>query len=330
MYDHFIGIDWAQTNMAIARLTSKSEKPHVIDVPSDVKDLIIYLKSLKGKKIITFEESTASHWLYVSLKPFVDEVIVCDPYRNRLLREGAKNDKNDAIKLAQLLRGNMLKPVFHTGDEFIYLRKIVSGYEDMVKAGVRFKNQRSALFRAVGKDKREKTLEHPAEQFVLSGLELGLDSYELEKKRYGSKFLQISKQYTIIKKLQSIPGIGLINAVKIAAIVVDAKRFQDKSKFLAYCGLIKFDNISGGKVYGKRSPRCNRTLKGVFKNAVLSVLIAKTNNPLKGYYEFLIKEKNYPLHQARTAVTRKIAVFAYGVMKSGKELNYFGVLKQAN
>jgi len=195
---------------------------------------------------------------------------------------------------------------------------------------VRIKNQRSALFRAVGKDKRETTLEHPAEKFVLSGLELGLGNYELEKKRYEKKFLEISKQYTIVKKLQSIPGIGLIHAVKLAAIIIDAKRFKDKSKFLAYCGLIKFEDISGGKVYGKRTPRCNRTLKGVFKTAVIAVITERTNNPLKNYFEYLINEKKYPIHQARTAVARKIAVFTYGVMKSGKELNYFGVLKQAS
>ena len=53
MFDHYIGLDWAQSNMAIARMTAKSNKVHVIDVKADIGELIVYLKRLKGKKIIT-------------------------------------------------------------------------------------------------------------------------------------------------------------------------------------------------------------------------------------------------------------------------------------
>ncbi len=145
MYDHYIAVDWAQTNMAIARMTKSSEKIDVKDVPTSVKELKVYLNSLKGKKILTLEESATSQWLYVELKDSVDELIICDPYRNFLLSEGTKNDKIDAMKLVKLLRGGLLKPVFHSTDEMIYLRKIVSAYDDLVKMGVRLKNQRAAL-----------------------------------------------------------------------------------------------------------------------------------------------------------------------------------------
>ena len=60
--------------------------------------------------------------------------------RNRLLSEGVKTDRIDAEKLVQLLRARLLKEVFHSGHTFIYLRKVISGYEDTIKAGVRVKN----------------------------------------------------------------------------------------------------------------------------------------------------------------------------------------------
>ena len=47
-YDHYIGVDWSIKNMAIARMTAKSNKITVIDVPSDVKELQVYLGSLRG------------------------------------------------------------------------------------------------------------------------------------------------------------------------------------------------------------------------------------------------------------------------------------------
>ena len=45
------------------------------------------------------------------------------------------------------------------------------------------------------------------------------------------------------------------------------------------------------------------------------------NNIFKDYYEFLLKEKKYPEHNARHALARRIAVIALGVLKSGKRFN---------
>jgi hypothetical protein len=43
----------------------------------------------------------------------VARVLVCDPRRNALLKEGNKSDKIDARKLADLLRTGMVRPVYH-------------------------------------------------------------------------------------------------------------------------------------------------------------------------------------------------------------------------
>lgn len=322
MYNHYVAVDWAQSNMAIARMTSKSNEVSVVDVPSDVKELQIYLESLRGSKVLTFEETNTSQWLYTELKSYVDEIIVCDPYRNSLLSEGVKTDKIDARKLVTLLRANLLKPVFHTGDDFIYLRKLVSGYGDVIQAGVRLKNQRSSLFRSNGKDKdkKEEVLEHGAEQFVLEGLDQGIETYEKEKARYKNEFKKLSQKYAVIRNLKSLPGIGDIGALTIAAIVVDARRFKDKGNFLSYCGLIKLEKMSGGRSYGQRSPRCNRQLKSVFKTAALACVEAGGDkNPLRQYYDYLIKEKGRAEHNARHAIARRIAVLALGVLKTNKK-----------
>jgi hypothetical protein len=150
IYDHYIAIDWSDFNMAIARMTKKSNKITAIDVPSDIEDLKAYLKSLKGSKILAIEETTTSQWLYTELKEYVNRIFICDPHRNRLLSEGPKTDKIDARKLVQLLKAGLMKEVYHSTEKFLYLRRVVSGYEDLVKAGVRLKNQRSALLRACG------------------------------------------------------------------------------------------------------------------------------------------------------------------------------------
>ncbi len=149
-YEHYIAVDWSSRNMAIARMTGKTNKISVVDVASEVGELKVYLRNLRGSKVLTLEETTTSQWLYTELKGEVDRLVICDPVRNHLLSEGAKTDKIDASKLVQLLRSNLLKEVYHSSEEFLGLRRPVSGYEDVVRAGVRLKNQRYSLFRACG------------------------------------------------------------------------------------------------------------------------------------------------------------------------------------
>ena len=320
IYDHYIAIDWAAINMAIARMTKKSNKITVRDVPSDVAELQIYLKNLKGTKVLAIEETTTSQWLYTELKEYVDKLFICDPYRNSLLSEGPKTDKIDASKLVQLLKAGLMKEVYHSTKQFIYLRKLVSSYEDLVKAGVRLKNQRYSMLRVCGKTGYEKTdfkLTSRDEQYVLKSLDRQIKNYEQEKKEYTKEFARLAKKHPEIRHQKSIPGIGLINAVKIVARVVTPWRFANKGHYLSYSGLIKHEKISGGRSYGKKQPRYCRMMKSVYKSGVLAAI--RGNNPVNNYYEYLITDKNYPAYNARNKACRQLAIISFGVFKSGKK-----------
>ena len=316
-FDHYIAVDWSQSNMAIARLTNGSSKIKTLDVPANIEELKLYLKRLSGKKILTFEETTTSQWLYTELSAQVDEIVICDPYRNRLLSDGPKTDRIDAEKLVELLKAGLLKGVYHSGDQFIELRKFTSGYQDVVKAGVRLKNQRTALFRAEGKNTGGQ-LSHPMERFVLEGIEEGIEAYESRKKKYEKGFEQLRRKHKAISHLVGVPGIAEIGAVKIAATVVDPRRFDHKGRWLSFCGLVKHEKLSGGRSYGRRQSRYSRTMKSVFKTAAIAVINGESQNPLKVYYHYLMDQKGYAEHEARHALARRIAVVAWGVFKSGK------------
>ena len=320
IYDHFIAIDWSAINMAIARMTKKSNKITAVDVPSDIKELQFYLKNLKGTKILSIEETTTSQWLYTELKEYVDEVLICDPYRNSLLSEGPKTDKIDATKLVQLLKAGLMKEVFHSTDKFIYLRRLVSGYEDLIKAGVRIKNQRYSLLRVCGKTGKEGKgfkLDSREDQFVLEGLARQIQNHNAEKKSYIKEFQKLANKYPEIRHQKAIPGIGLINAVKIVARIVTPFRFADKGHYLSYAGLIKHEKISGGRSYGKKNPRFCRMMKSIYKSGVIAAIGG--NNFIGDYYEHLIKEKNYPVYNARNKACRRLATISFGVFKSGKK-----------
>ena len=316
-YDHYIAVDWSQRNMAIAVLRKDAEKSRVVDVPTSVPELKVLLRSLKGSKILTIEESSTSQWLYTELRDCVDRLIVCDPYRNRLLQDGPKNDKIDAMKLVVLLRNGQLKEVFHNGSEYFHLRKLVSSYSDIVRSMVRFKNQRAAVFIAQGKSKKCDSSEIGAESFSLEALDALIRVHEERLEKFTEEFKRLKKTNKLIRVLTTIPGIKEKSAVKLLAIVIDPRRFQTKGRFLSYCGLIRHEKKSGGKSYGTRKPRYSRSAKSIFKIAAVSCIgLGGKDNVFRKYYERL-KKRGIAEYNARHAVARRIAVVALGILKTG-------------
>lgn len=311
-YDHYIAVDWSMKIMAIARMTRKSTQVKVIERPSDIRELKEYLMVLRGTKILTIEETTSAQWLYVELHDVVDRIVVCDPYRNRLLSDGPKTDKIDAGKLCVLLKGGLLKEVFHTLEKDYRLRNLVSAYEDVVKAGVRLKNQRAALYRGEGMQRRQ-TFDDPTLRFIVEQIEEGLKWYSQTVACYETQFRRLNQRDKRIRRQKEIPGIGLKGSVKIVATVLDVRRFVDVRHYQSYCGLARHAKTSGGRNYGYRKPRFDHTLKSVYKTAATAVLNGK--NELRAYYNFL-REKGVAEHNARNAVARKIAAISYGILKN--------------
>jgi hypothetical protein len=70
-------------------------------------------QGLQGTLSVTFEEGTSAAWLHDLLQPHVCRLVICDPRKGDLLKDGNKSDRIDARKLADLLRTNQLKPVYH-------------------------------------------------------------------------------------------------------------------------------------------------------------------------------------------------------------------------
>ena len=316
-YDHIIAIDYAERNIAIARLTRKAKKPQVIEGCYAVKDLREYLKSLHGTKHLTIEETTTAQWLYCELRGYVDHMAICDPFHNKLLCSGAKNDRIDAAKLAMLARAGLLKEVYHSTDKLINLRRLVSSYQDVVVAGVRLKNQKSALYRQAGKSYRaSEPLEEPHTAFILERLNRGIEEYEEVKDEYISEFKKARRSDKRIKRLCKVPGIDVINAVRVLAMVIDARRFKKAGKYLAYCGLVLHCKDSGKRSYGKRRPRYCRVLKNVYKTAALAMM--RGSSDMSEYY-YMLLDRGVAEHNARHSMARQIAVATYGMLKHDTE-----------
>ena len=94
----YIGLDVHKEAVAIAVLNGAGKLVMESIVETKASTLLDFLQGLRGELHVTLEEGTWAAWLYDALKPHVAELVVCNPRRNALLKEGSKSDKVDARK----------------------------------------------------------------------------------------------------------------------------------------------------------------------------------------------------------------------------------------
>ena len=97
---------------------------------------------------MTFEEGTSAAWLHDLLKPHVAQLIVCDPRKNALLKDGSKSDRIDARKLAELLRLNKLNPVYQGEHGVRTLKELGRSYLTITQDLTRVMSRIKALYRS--------------------------------------------------------------------------------------------------------------------------------------------------------------------------------------
>jgi transposase len=324
---YFIGLDAHSSTSTFAVLNQDGDCVLRKTVDTSEKNLWNVIENINGERILTLEESTISQWLYISLRDKVDRLLVCNPtYVAK--KSGAKTDFRDALHLANELRCGHLKEVFNDDSIWVQLRTSVSGYLDIVQEIVRFKNRLKSVFRANGlktdeidfyKNKeRVKEFKNDSVKFVAENLFRQIDFLEEEKVRYLDWFKNNQKKYRPIRNLMTIPGISLIRANIITAIICQPDRFKNKHQFWGYCMLVRHIQESGGKIYGNKRVHGRRELRDIFIGASESAM--RSDSTLRDYYESL-RAKAISHKDAKVALARKIASLSLSLLKNNDTYN---------
>src|SRR3989304_6944786 len=114
---YYIGIDVHNNNTEIA-IRYKGQIRQRFSLPTSIPAITTAIESINGKKFMAVEEGPMAGWLYRNLLKKVDKFIVAEPRRNKLISsDGDHDDPIDAAKLAMLLEGGFLKPVYHSSQQ---------------------------------------------------------------------------------------------------------------------------------------------------------------------------------------------------------------------
>ena len=127
-YSKYIGMDVHKDTISIAVMDSRGKLVMESIIETKAATILQFIQGLRGSLFVTFEEGTWATWLYDLLKPHVTALVACNPRRSALLKDGNKSDRINARKLAELLRGNHLKAVYHGESSLRMLKELSRSY----------------------------------------------------------------------------------------------------------------------------------------------------------------------------------------------------------
>jgi transposase len=279
--------------------------------------------------------------LHALLKPHVTEVLVCDPRKNALLKVGSKSDRIDARKLAELLRSNLLRPVYHGEHGVRTLKELARSYLTISKDLARVMSRLKALYRSWGIPCTGKQVYAPRYRPEWLGKiqEAGVrrraefcyqqfDALRSLRQEVRRELLAEAKKHSATKLLREIPFIGPIRAALLIALLQTPHRFRAKRQLWSYIGFGIETHSSAdfcyveGKLQRSKKPisirglnrNHNHDLKNLFKSA--ATIAAAKPGPFQEFYAALVAKGIKP-EMARLTLARKIAAITLVVWKKG-------------
>jgi transposase len=334
----YIGMDVHKEATVIAVLNANGNLVMESIVETKAGSLLQFIHGLRGELHVTWEEGTWAAWLYDLLKPQV-QVLVCDPRRNALLKEGNKSDKVDARKLADLLRTGMLRPVYHGENGLRTLRELGRSYQTISQDLNRVMNRLKALYRGWGiacagtqvyapryREEWLQKIEHPGVRRRAELLYQQWDGLQALRRTLRPELLAESRKHKATKLLRQIPCIGPIRAARLLALMQTPHRFRSKRQLWTYCGLgietrdsAQYRFVRGQLQPAKKPQQIrglnrnhNHEMKEIFKGAATRASCGV--GPLRDFYVAWL-DKGMKAEMARLTLARKIAAIALTLWK---------------
>jgi len=310
----YIGMDVHKETISIAVLNSSGKLVMETIIETKASTVLEFVQGLRGSLQVTFEEGTWAAWLYDLLKPHVRKIVVCDPRRNALLKEGNKSDRIDARKLAELLYLNKLKPVYHGEHGVRALKELVRSYLTITKDLGRVMTRVKAIYRSWGIPCTGKQVYAPRHRGEWLGKisEPGvrrraefyyqqLDALRALRQQVRRDLLAESKKHQAWKRLCQIPSIGPIRAAVLIGILQTPHRFRTKRPLWKYSGFAIETRSSAdhrlvdGQLQRSQkqisvrglNPDCNHDLKNLFKGA--AIVASSKPGPFQEFYAALLE-----------------------------------------
>lgn len=316
-YEGYVGIDvGARQAVAVGQRLGQPVASALSFDPqaSDLARLQPYLKQLEVEpaRCLVVMEATGSYWMRLasSLLQAGYAVSVINPQQAhhfaQALLQHTKTDLLDAHLLLRL--ATTLQPALWQQPPAVYdeVAQRLGQRADLLQIRQQLRNQRHALLQqphvvATVLARMEQLLETLAQQ--ISEIEGEL----------ASVLVQDAAWAAAARRLQTIPGIGLLTALTLLVTTIAFSACGSAEAATAYAGLAPHRRDSGSSIRGhsRGARHGNKQLRSALYLATLSA--ARFNPVIKPFYERL-RAAGKPPKVARCAAARKLLHLAYAVV----------------
>lgn len=304
-------------------------EPHYMD---------LFLAHVPNDSKIALESSSCWMYMFDYLEDKSYEVFLSNPVKTKLIGESSKKtDFEDARKLADLLRMNMLPLSYAAPTDIRYQRQISRHRASLGKLGKSVQNKVYAILRRHGNQSKFDSMYAKIALEYLESLDLPMvDRFELDqyisilrdlKKKMNEteeRITEISVDDSNARRLQTHPGISYYSSLMISSEIGSIHRFPSSKKLISFAGFNPTVHQSGEHCYmGRISKQGSKNLRWMLIQC--ANVAAKHDRRLKSYY--LKKKLGKGHNKAIVAVARKMLINIYVMLKYQKSFHALRVNK---
>lgn len=331
---YYAGLDISmkETSIAIANEKGKIVFERACETEPEIIAQTLKEFAFKIEKI-GLETGCLSFWLIERLKEFgINAICIESKQMARIISlKVNKTDKNDARAIADAMRCNLYKEVYHKTKEAIDIGLQMGTRRTLVNIRTQLKNSIRGYLKAYGirlgavshekfsKEVRKSLEDHnPYVQGSIEGL---LKSYEEVCKNIivtEENLEEICKKDPLIELFESIPGVGTITAMTYKAVIDNPYRFNKPRDVGAYIGLAPRQYSSGEVMKKGRISKCGCSELRMLLVECATVILTRTTKwtKLKAWGLKIMKKSG--LKKAAAAVARKLAIIMLRMWQEGK------------
>lgn len=295
-------------------------------IPTTPAALRAFARTLSSEDRVVLEASVNTWPIADLLSAHAGQVIVSNPMRTRAIASAkVKTDRVDSAILAQLLAADFIPPVWTPDPATRALRHQVAHHQSLVQQQTRLRNRIHAVLHRnlighsfsdlFGKAGRQWLAEVPlpAEERhqVDSALRL-LSAVEAEIRLTEQRVAQGALTDRRVMHLMTVPGVGLITATAVTAVIGDITRFPRPTQLVGYLGLDPRVRQSGTRPAhtGHISRQGQAHARALLVEAAHSAI--RVPGPLRAFYQRIRARRGAQI--AIVAVARKLAVLAWHLL----------------
>jgi transposase len=315
-YQLFVGVDIAATTATVAWQAAGVPGPKPLTIEQSPQGFAVLARRLRAtghapEDILVVMEATGSYWLSLATAlaeaDFAVSVINAGQAHHfaKALLQRAKTDAIDARTLAQLAA--LLRPACWSPPPAIHeeLRQRLAQRDALIAVRQQVRNQLHALVQGplVVASVRERM------DALLATLAAQIAEVETE---IAAVVRQDTAWTAAIKRLQRIPGVGLLTAAWIVVSTLNFTVCATAEQASAYAGLAPMPRESGRSVRGRAT--IGRGGNGRLRTALYmaSLSAAQHNTIIKPFYRRL-RDAGKPPKVARCAAARKLLHLVWAI-----------------